>query len=731
MPTVEFVLMTKCALSLCLAIAICCLLSFPAPLSCQEWKVPMPGLEGPVHIRSDSLTYEREKGMFVAEGNVEITRGGLTLQAERVELNETTDDAVATGRVMLREEEDVLRCDRLELNLRTQMGSITNGTLFTKKGNFTVTGERAERLGERTYRVYGASFTTCDITSPDWKFTAKQVDVTLEGYAVARGPVFYIRGIPVLYVPAGIFPVKRERQTGFLIPRIGYSSKYGPEAFTAFYWAISKNMDATFYLDRLGDHRGRGWNEGIEFRYALRRDTDGKVTFYFCDDQVERDERWGLFFKHRGGIWRDFYAKADVAVISDDAYVVDFDEYIPDDTLIDARTRTQLESRVFGGRNWARFNLLGEVSVIDDLTVEEHRGTLQRVPTLQFTALRQGLPLTPLYFGWETDYTNFYRREGLRGHRLDFHPRLSFPLMLLKAVRVEPEAGFRETLYLPSDGPRDPYTGERMTGEFESREIPDFTIATSTILSRVYEGGWWDLERWKHQIEPEISYTYIPRVGQDDNPMFNELDRIGYTNAVTYGLTNAVSGKTRKVGGGSAVRELLRLTVSQSYSFGDPYWREAESGRGRYFSDIEGEVWLNPSRYLNVLGDLRYNPYENYLDGFNVSAALSDKRGDGLGLEYRYSRDEVENINASLNVRIRHWLDLFGTYSYNIREKRRIFTIFGLDFRAKCWGLRVSIEDIKQSPLTVMDGTLTRLVEDEINFRVQVTLTGVGSVGMK
>jgi LPS-assembly protein len=691
----------------------------------------MPGLEGPVNIRSDSLTYDREKGMFVAEGNVEITRGALTLRAERVELNEMTDDAVATGGVVLREGEDVLRCDRLELNLRTQMGSITNGTLFTKKGNFTVTGERAERLGERTYRVYGASFTTCDIDSPDWKFTAKQVDVTLEGYAVVKGPVFYIRGIPVLYFPAGIFPVKRERQTGFLIPRLGYSSKYGPEAFTAFYWAIAKNMDATFYLDRLGDHRGRGWNEGIEFRYALRRDTDGKVTFYFCDDQVERDERWGLFFKHRGGIWRDFYAKADVAVISDDAYVVDFDEYMPDDTLIDARTRSQLESRVFGGRNWARFNLLGEVSVIDDLTVEEHRGTLQRVPTLQFVALRQGLPLTPLYFGWETDYTSFYRREGIRGHRLDLHPRLSFPLMLLKAIRVEPEAGFRETLYFPNNGPRNPYTGERMADEFESREIPDFTIATSTILSRVYEGGWWDFERWKHQIEPEISYTYIPRVNQDDNPMFDELDRVGYTNAVTYGLTNAVSGRIRQAGGGSAVRELLRFTVSQSYSFGEPYWREAKSGRGRYFSDIEGEVWLNPSRYLNVLGDLQYNPYGHYLDGFNVSAALSDKRGDGLGLEYRYSRDEVENINASLNVRIRHWLDLFSTCSYNIREKRRIFTIFGLDFRSKCWGIRVSIEDIKRSPLTVTDGMLNRLVEDEINFRVQVTLTGMGSVGMK
>jgi LPS-assembly protein len=409
-----------------------------------------------------------------------------------------------------------------------------------------------------------------------------------------------------------------------------------------------------------------------------------------------------------------------VAVISDDAYVVDFDEYMPDQTLIDARTRRQLESTVFGGRNWARFNLLGEVSYIDDLTVEEHRGTLQRVPTLQFVALKQGLPYTPLYFGWETDYTRFWRREGIRGQRLDLHPRLSFPLMLLKAIRVEPEAGFRETLYLPSNDVRSPYTDERMMDEFESREIPDFAISTSTILGRVYEGKWWDFERWKHQIEPEISYTYIPRVNQDDIPVFDELDRIDYTNAVTYGLTNTVSGRIRKAGGGYTLRELLRFTVSQSYSFGEPFWREEESGRGRYFSDIEAELWFNPSKYINVRGDLQYNIYEHYLDGFNVFTSLSDRRGDSLGLEYRYSRDEAENINVNLKVRILDSLDLFYTYRYNIFEKRRIDSIYGLDFRSKCWGIRFSVEDKKG----------TARVEDEISFRIQVTLTGMGSVGL-
>jgi LPS-assembly protein len=557
------------------------------------------------------------------------------------------------------------------------------------------------------------------------------VDVTLEGYAVVRGPVFYVKGVPVLYIPAGIFPAKRERQTGFLIPKFGHSSKFGPEVFTAFYWAIAKNMDATFYLDRLGDSRGRGFNEGIEFRYALRKDTDGELSFYYSDDQVERDNRWGGFLRHRQGKFQDYYLRANLAFISDDDYVVDFDEYIPSGRLIDARTMRQLESTVFGGRNWSRFNLLGEISYIDDLTVETHRETLQRIPVLQLVALKQGVPHTPLFFFWANEYTRFWREEGLRGHRLDIHPKLSFPLMLMKSIRLEPEGGFRETLYLPSNSPRRPSDGERMMDEFETREIPDFTISTSTVLGRVYEGKWWNLERWKHQIEPEISYTYIPRVNQNDLAAFDELDRIDYTNAVTYGLTNTLSGRIRQDGGGHSYRELLRFTVSQSYSFGEPFKEEPTSGEGRYFSDIEAELWSNPSRYIDVRGDLRYDTHKRHLRGFNVHAALSDKREDTLGLEYRFSRDEVENINLDLNARIVDSLDLFASYNYNIFEKRRIQSVYGLEFRSKCWEVRLSVEDKKRSPVTFREGMPTRLVEDEIEFRIQVTLTGIGAVGSK
>jgi LPS-assembly protein len=166
---------------------------------------------------------------------VKVTRGDLSLVADHAQLNMATKDVKAWGNVTMREGEDVLECDRLEVNLETRLGKVYQAKFFLKEQNFHITGEEAEKFGENLYRIRKGSFTTCDAARPPWKFTAEELEVTLGGYAVAKSPVFYIEDVPVLYSPRGYFPVKKERETGFLLPNVGYSSQNGFEVKTAFF----------------------------------------------------------------------------------------------------------------------------------------------------------------------------------------------------------------------------------------------------------------------------------------------------------------------------------------------------------------------------------------------------------------------------------------------------------------------------------------------------------------
>ena len=151
---------------------------------------------------------------------MELTEGARRLTADFVLYNDTTKDAFAEGHAVFQDAEDVIHGERISLNLVTNRGTIEKGRVFIKQGNFFLTGNEIEKTGVSSYKVHKGEFTTCGFDHPSWTFKATDVDLTVEGYATTNQTTFSVLGQPVLYLPWGIFPVKKERQSGFLLPDI-------------------------------------------------------------------------------------------------------------------------------------------------------------------------------------------------------------------------------------------------------------------------------------------------------------------------------------------------------------------------------------------------------------------------------------------------------------------------------------------------------------------------------
>jgi LPS-assembly protein len=682
--------------------------------------------EGPVDIEADELTYDRETQTYEAHGQVEVSRGDLSLKSDHARLNMATKDLAAWGNVILREGEDVVECQRLEVNLETRIGKIYQARLYLKDQNFHITGREIEKLGENHYRVRDGSLTTCNAERPPWKFGVKEIEVkemALGGWGIAKGPIFYLEDIPVLYFPWGAFPVRQERQTGFLIPRVGYSSTYGAEVKTGFYWAPTKNMDATFYLDYLGD---RGFKEGLEFRYALAVDTKGEARFYFIDDQLFGKNRYAFFIEHQQKLPYDFYLKADINHVSDHQYLVDFDEDLPDRASIDAWSARQLRSVIFGGKNWDQFSLLSEGMVFDDLTKESNDQTTQKLPQVSFYAHPQPLFQTPLYWDLTSSYTNFWRERGVEAQRGDLFPRVSYPTRLFDVLEFESALGMRETLYHTHDDP----TGRLHT--WRSRQILEATTRLSAEFYRVYEGENLPLisdllkvTKWMHTIEPMVSYTYIPRVNQSRVPLFDNVDQIPFTNQITYGVTQRLLGKGEGLNSGPV--EYGKLMIYQSYSLEDPsFFNPAftdSEGKKRSFSNIRGEFWWNFKPYLWAHWDAEFNPDRASFDTFDFSIMAKDRRNDAISVQYRNTRGSIREINLLARVKTIEPLYLFGAYYYNLMDRMWVQAAFGAEYQAQCWSAGFLIEDRNRSA----DRTRKR----ETKFHFYVTLLNLGSVGHK
>ena len=682
--------------------------------------------EGPITMEADKLTYDQKGGFISLEGAVRIFHKNTSLQADKVIFYDKTRDVMAEGGVILTEGEDVLQCDRLEFNIDTKKGLVYQGKLFLKKKNFHITGSKAEKLGEMEYRVYDATLTSCDARVPSWKFSAKRLDVEIEGYAKGWWPGFHMKNIPLLYFPWAIFPVKRERQSGFLFPEFGSSSKWGPEITIPFYWAIAPNQDATFYLERIGDTRGRGFKEGIEYRYVWSTRARGEIKgFYIWDERVD-NSRWSIFAGHDQSLPGRYYIKADINWVSDKDYPVDFDGDIPDEALIDARSRNQLESTLILGKDWEWGALGTELSYSRDLepdpadpTVNHNRATMQRLPQATFFLFQEQFLNTPLFYEMEAEGTYFWREELptnpnliadgeiLRGGRIDLYPRLAVPLKPYDIVRFEPWISYRETIYFPDD-PMGQYD------EVSSREIFDVGASLATTISKVFPLRGKRIQGLKHIIEPEVVYTYIPKVRQVDNPFFDEMDRIGKQNSVTWLLTNYLIGKKVGDDGKAAYPEYLYLKLYQGYDFSHNIPSEER------ISNLIAEAKISPFTWLSGTMDLEYNPHHRRLDVFNAAVTLQDKRGDYLGVEYRLTKNQVEQLNAELGIRIIDPLDFYFAYRHNLLDDVRIETVYGLDYRHQCWEISVRLYDINRSP--------DRLRDDELRVMVYVTLSGLGKL---
>src|SRR3569832_1452309 len=181
------------------------------------------------------------------------------------------------------------------MDINTQLGVLYDAKLFIKSDNYYVEGEVMERVAVDRYELEGGSLTSCDCPEdPDWQLRGKKFRIHMDHYLVARDVVFYANGIPVFYLPYLVYPVKTERQSGFMIPRIGLSSRYGFRYSQDFYWVIAQNQDATISMD----HRGsKGDGVGLQYRYVLAEESRGELKTDYFFDRDNKVGRWDLSYQ--------------------------------------------------------------------------------------------------------------------------------------------------------------------------------------------------------------------------------------------------------------------------------------------------------------------------------------------------------------------------------------------------------------------------------------------------
>jgi len=708
----------------------------------------------PWTIDADQMRYNDATGEYVAEGDVQIRKGGRFLQADSMRFNARTLTVTAEGNVRASFEGDYLTGSRVELDLEKRTGTIHDGNLFLSERNFRLQGAEIRKLGESQYEIRNASLTTCDGDPPDWLITGRHIRVTVEGYGIVRNAAFRIRRLPVLFAPFMVFPAKIKRQSGLLLPQFGTSDRWGPYWNQPLYWAINDHSDATFFYNPM---KKRGHKVAAEYRYYRTASSYGGWIYDYLDDRKIDDgfgdasERWGYpddnalrtnedRYWFRGGHYEtlpgNIQGRLEADIVSDQDYLNEFkdgytgfdytDEYFQEafGRQIEDYTDPERLNRLDLRKNWTTASLEIDFRWTEnalETASDVPDRTLQRLPLVLFDVLKQPLFASPFYGGLESNYNYFFREDGDSGHRLDLLPRLYLPLRWGNYLTVEPSVGFRETFwYLDPD----PEFGTAETDdEYFDRGIFEARIDLTTDLFRVYRWGGERIDRIKHALQPQITYEYVDEVDQEDLPRFDALDRIELRNLVTYGFTNFFTYRAVTDAGpddaGPSYRyhQFGRLSITQSYDIDEATRNDlGPEEERRPLLPIVGELDVRLAPILTVDADAGWNVYDDRLDFGNIAMRLNDNRGDFLFLEYRFTRDEIESLYSDLQI------ELGGGLAAGVEHERNVFTgetlktaVRGI-FRSQCWAFEVRFVDEPSDDKFEFAVTLTGLGEAEASY---------------
>lgn len=668
--------------SLCIALF---LLLLALPVAAADPPKPDSGV--PVDLEADHLDFDESSGRYHALGNVHLSQGPLQLTSDELWWNQQTGEVVASGEVRLVGPGEELSGEKITYNLQQGTGIVENGEAYWEAESLRLTGRRIERLGPNKFRVHDGRFTVCEGERPAWSIGSSQADVTIGGYLKAKHALIYIKDVPSFYLPYFMVSVKTERESGFLLPHLGYSDRRGTELSTAWYQVLGRNMDATFFLDHLSEI---GTGTGFEYRYIFGQKHRGKLYAYtvFAEDDINR---WAFDWQHFSQLSDSMRLVVDAEHVNERDYFSDFGE------VSEEYNKQKVISSAFLNQAWTKASLTGQLKYIKDLETEDPL-PWQAGPHVDFSVVPLRVKQTPFYLGLQSSYINFIRDHDVIGQRLMARPTLGLHAYLFKGLEFDSEYGYRHRQYADVD--------DSLT---DSSGSADYRARLSSRISKVFGD---DRHRWQHSVEPEIVYSYIEGNLGGDLPDFDLYDQVEHLNSLGYALINRINGKWIDAEGSEVQREVVWLKFSQGYDLR----RKQEEGSA--FSDLRTELILRPTRYSSLALDSLYDVDLGRIPDFSLTGDVHDGKGNHLAVTYRKRRpasglDKVDNINFSIDTSLLKPLYLRYEQRYDFLESNLLEQVLGLDYRQQCWGLGVVMRDR----------------EEDRSIMFTLSLSGLGEIG--
>ncbi len=557
-------------------------------------------------------------------------------------------------------------------DLKTQRGKVAAGRTKMDEGNYY--GEELTRINEDIYLMKDGYYTTCNLEEhPHFYFYSKQMKLFTDKIIIAKPVVLYIADIPVIALPFAVFPQKKGRSSGFILPSYDYRPGTWGRALKGFgyYWAMSDYSD--FKLTSNFYDKYEVFDVRSVLRYKKRYKINGRLEANLASEKKALNDpttwSWQLKFNHSQIIDPSFTIRADGNLTGD----ANFDQKYSQNQ--EKRLNTKLHSGMSINKKFESINSTTSLSGTYDENIQVTRrveaapesagislaGPVLALPSFRFS--RASAPIIKAKGNQEHWYNNFrwsynnafsnrrkwsylsydnpdtaavdsllWKEDVVDTRTWKHNTSLSGDTQLLKVVKLVGSVSYKDAWgfkyldpILDENGLAFVDTG---SGAIKTREIKGFirrgTFSTSASLNTKIYGIFpvhiGPLQAIRHTLTPSVSLSYTPDFS---------TDFWGYTESLTDTM-GTVQYFDRFAGsdlGATPTSESLRMSYRLNNVFDYKLFRNGEESKAQFFtwgmggsynfkadslkaSDISSSIKVNIGKSFRLSPTMNHEIYE-------------------------------------------------------------------------------------------------------------------------
>jgi LPS-assembly protein len=519
----------------------------------------------PIEINAEETRFE--SGLAVAEGNVLIRYGTVTIYADYGQYNPDTHDVLVTGNVRIFREGQLFTGERAIYNLETKQltGSDFHGSMYP----FRFSAETIHSVGGNGYKVEHMEATTSDNSKPDYTIRARSARIYPNDRIILNNVYVYIGRTPILWFPWVYQSLKKENAMTF---SPGYSSTLGTYLLTKYTFPISDTLSGDLRLD-LMTTRGVGIGLDTDWKGKDKSLDWGRFKSYYIHDispeinktatsrEAIDPERYRVSFQSKAYLTEDIYATIDINKLSDARFLQDFER--------GEFRRNPNPDNVIAITKWHEDYTL---TLIARKSLNEFFDFTEKLPELVLDVKRQPIFGTSGFFYDGESSAGYLRRNfandsifpDYEALRIDSFHQIVYPRTLFGWLSVVPRVGIRGTYYSKTGHIEEDVTTHNtidsttmQVNGFQENIAPHLRSSGSTVrvaanagfetsfkLSKAYEGVQsraWGLDGLRHVFQPfmNVSYVYANK-GPDEILQFDRLNPSTQRPAVDFPQFNAI-----------------------------------------------------------------------------------------------------------------------------------------------------------------------------------------------